>query len=161
MTNKHLFFFLTGYLLLFFLLFPAYQYVVDPDATGYLSVAEKIAKGNYFNSINGIWSPLGSWIVAPFIRSGFNGIITAKWLNGIYGAVSLCLYFYFLKKLKINPYVEIATMFGAVLLIIHFAFSRLFGDLLQVTFLLLYLNIISSNNFGKNYKGIIWAAIVG
>lgn len=161
MTNKHLLFFSTAYLLLFFLLFHGYQYVMDPDATGYLSVAEKIAKGNYFNSINGIWSPLGSWLLTPFLKSGFNGIISAKLLNGLYGLISLCFYFSLIKKLKINFFIETAIMVGAVLLILHFAYTRLFGDLLQLMFLLIYLNIICSKKFEKNYKGIILAGFIG
>lgn len=161
MTNKHLLFSLTGYVLLFFLLFNGYQYVMDPDGTGYLSVAEKIATGNYFNSINGTWSPLGSWILVIFLKLGFNGIISAKILNGLYGLISLWLYFSLIKKLEINFFIEIAIMIGALLLILDFAFSRLFGDLLQLMLLLVYLNIICSKNFGRNYKGIILAAFIG
>lgn len=161
MTTRHLFFFLTAYVLLYIFLFPGYQFFLDPDATGYLSVAEKIARGNYFNSINGIWSPLGSWMVALFIKSDFNGIVSAKLLNGLYGAISLCLFFSLLKKMRINFFIEMAIMMGAVLLIIDFVFIRLFADLLQVLFLLLYLNIICSKGFYKNYRSIILAAFVG
>lgn len=161
MNHKHLFFFLTGYLLIFFSLFNGYQYFIDPDATGYLSVSEKLASGNYFNSINGIWSPLGSWILTPFLKLGLNGVISTKFLNGLYGAISLYLYFSLIKKLKINFFVEIAIMIGAVLLMIHFVYARLFGDLLQLMFLLIYLNIICSKKFGENYKKIILAAFIG
>ncbi|MEO6136581.1 MAG: hypothetical protein ABIP35_15610, partial [Ginsengibacter sp.] len=161
MNQKHLFFFLTGYLVIFFFLFHGYRFFIDPDATGYLSVSEKLANGNYFNSINGIWSPFGSWILAPFLKLGFNGIITSKFLNGLYGAISLYLYYSLIKKWKINFFVEMAMMIGAVLLMIHFVYARLFGDLLQLMFLLIYLNIICSKSFGKNYKTIIVAALIG
>ncbi len=161
MNHKHLFSFLSGYLLLFFFLFNGYQYFIDADATGYLSVSEKLANGNYFNSINGIWGPLGSWILTPFLKLGFNGIISAKFLNGLYGAIGLYLYFSLIKKLKINFFIETAIMIGAVLLMIHFVYARLFGDLLQLMFLLIYLNIICSEKFGENYNKIILAAIIG
>lgn len=52
-------------------------------------------------------------------------------------------------------------MFGAVLLILHFTFFRLFGDLLQLLLMLLYLNIICSKKFGTNYKGILLVAVIG
>ena len=51
MKSKHLLFFLIIYTSLFFILFPGYRYVMDPDATGYLSVAEQLAKGNFHNSL--------------------------------------------------------------------------------------------------------------
>ena len=160
MNRKHLLLFLGGYILLFFLFFPAYRYIMDPDATGYLSVAEQLARGNIYDSINGIWNPLNSWIVAPFLHFGFDGILTQKYLNGIYGLISLTAYFYLIKKLQINFLLEIALMTGASLLILFFSFGRLFGDLLQVLFLLLYLNVVLSKNFSKNYKKIILAALI-
>ncbi len=161
MKPNHLLFFLIIYISLFFLLFPGYRYVIDPDATGYFSVAEKVAKGDFHGSINGIWGPLGSWFLAPFMRNRFDPMFTVKYLNGLYGLLSLTAFFYLLKKLKIKVVIAIAMMSGAVFLILHFAFYRLFGDLLQLLFLLLYLNIICSKKFGSNYKGIILAAFIG
>lgn len=93
MKTTHLFFFLAIYTLLFFLLFQGYRYVIDPDSTGYLSVAEQLAKGNFRDSVNGIWGPLGSWILAPFIKSNFNEILTTKYLNGFYGFLSVVAFF--------------------------------------------------------------------
>lgn len=160
MKSKHLLFFLTTYICLFFILFPGYRYVIDPDSTGYFSIAEQLAKGNFHNSINGIWAPLGSWILTPFLQFDVDEILTAKYLNGLYGLLSLLAFFYFIKKMKIRFLIEIATMMASVVLILHFAFFRLFGDLLQLLFLLLYLNIICSKNFRGSYKKIILAAFV-
>jgi hypothetical protein len=161
MKSKHLLFFLTIYTSLFFILFPGYRYVIDPDATGYFSVAEQLAKGNFHNSVNGIWSPLGSWILAPFIKLNFDEILTAKYLNGLYGFLSVVSFFYLIKKFKIRFFIETAIMVGAVLLIVHFTFYRLFGDLLELFLMLLYLNIICSKKFGTNYKGILLAGFIG
>ncbi|HEX7457805.1 MAG TPA: hypothetical protein VF301_05180, partial [Ginsengibacter sp.] len=161
MKSKHLLFFLTIYTSLFFILFPGYRYVIHPDSTGYLSVAEQLAKGNFHNSINGIWSPLGSWILTPFIKLNFDEILTTKYLNGFYGFLSLIAFFYLLKKFKVRFFIETAIMIGAVLLILQFSFNRLFDDLLHLLFMLLYLNIICSKKFGTNYKAIVLAGFIG
>lgn len=158
MKLKNLLFILLLYTLLFFLVFNSYRFVIDADATGYLSVAEQYVKGNYHNAVNGIWSPLGSWMVAAFLHFNFDSILIAKYLNGLYGFVSLVTFFYLMKKFKLIFFIEIAIMLCSVLLILHFTFFRLFGDLLQLLFLLLYLNIICSNKFGSGYKKIIFAA---
>ena len=96
MKLKHLLS-LAIYISLFFILFPGYRYIIDPDSTGYFSVAEQLAKGDFHNSINGIWGPLGSWILTPFLRLHFDAILTAKYLKRI-----LCLFkpgcFFLLKK---------------------------------------------------------------
>jgi hypothetical protein len=160
MNSKHLLFFLIMYVCLFFILFSGYRYVIDPDSTGYFSVAEQLAKGDIHNSINGIWGPLGSWILTPFLRFNADEILTAKYLNGFYGFLSVLAFFYLIKKMKIRSLIGMAIMVASVLLIVHFAFFRLFGDLLQLLFLLLYLNIICSKNFSGNYKKIILAALV-
>ena len=96
MKSKHLLFFLATYIFLFFILFPGYRFIMDPDSTGYFSVAEQLAKGDFHNSINGIWSPLGSWILTPFLQFSFDEILTAKYLNGFYGFLSLIAFFYFI-----------------------------------------------------------------
>lgn len=161
MKSKHLLFFLTIYTSFFFILFPGYRYVIHPDSTGYLSVAEQLAEGNFHNSINGIWGPLGSWILTPFIKLNFDGILTTKYLNGFYGFLSLIAFFNLLKKFKVRFFIETAIMIGAVLLILQFSFNRLFDDLLQLLFILLYLNIICSKKFGTNYKAIVLAGFIG
>ncbi|MEO5501822.1 MAG: hypothetical protein ABIR31_10320 [Ginsengibacter sp.] len=161
MTTRHLLFFLAGYLLIYGILFHGFQFVMDPDATGYFSVAEKIVRGNYFDSVNGIWSPLSSWILVPFLKFGLDPIISAKLLNGFYGFISVWIFFSIIKKFKIDFFIEISLMVGVVLLLIDFAFSRLFADMLLVLILLIYLNILCNENFGKNYRSIIWIAIIG
>lgn len=161
MKLKHLFLSITIYTALFFLMFPGYRYVIDPDATGYLAVAERLAAGDSFNAINGLWSPLGSWLLVPFIKVGLDGVITVKFLNGLYGLISLCAFYFLIKKLKISFSVAIGLVSSSIFLILYFVFLRLFGDLLQAMFLLLYLNVICGRGFYSNYKAIILAAFLG
>lgn len=161
MTNKHLFFFLAGYVLLYVLLFPAYQYVMDPDATGYFSVAEKIVRGNYLESVNGIWSPLNSWLLVPFINYDLDPIFCAKLLNGVFGFVCVWIFFSLITKFTVQFYIGIILMAGVVLLLIDFAFSRMFGDLLVVMLLLIYLKIVCAQRFSQNYRSIVFAGIAG
>lgn len=161
MNFKHLFTFVFSYLLFFYILYNGFQYIFDPDATGYFSVAENVAHGNYFDSINGIWSPLSSWILSPFIKLDFNTITSVKVLNGFYGLCCLISFYFLVAKLEIIRFVGIPIMAAAVFLLLYFAFDRLFGDLLLVLFLLLYLNIICSKKNWKGYTQIILAAFVG
>lgn len=161
MNQKHLAGIVTIYLLVCIILFPSFRFVLDSDATGYLSVAEKLSRGEYFRSINAIWSPMGSWAVFPFVKAGCDGIIAAKILNIFYGLLCLVFYYSFIKKLQLIFIMELAVMTGGLLLIVHFAQDRLFGDLLQMVFLLAYLNIIFKPNFAQSNRLIIVAAIIG
>ena len=161
MKFKHLIWFELVYLGLFILLFPGFRYNIDPDATGYLSVAEHCANGDYFKSINGIWSPLSSWLVAPLIKAGFDGVLAVKYLNGLYGLLSLGAFFFLIKRYAIEKRVALALLLTAVILILYFVYYRLFGDLLQLFLLLTYLNLITGEAFTKRYLKIFLAALIG
>ena len=95
MKNYHLniilVFSLAFYLVLWLVLNPILGYMLDSDCVAYLTLAERFAKGQYFESINGLWSPLNGWMMAPFIKSGFNSWTIAKTMNCFVGAVVLVL----------------------------------------------------------------------
>jgi len=54
MKSNHLPLPVVVYVSLFFILFPGYRYVIDPDPTRYFIVGEQLAKGNFHNSVSGI-----------------------------------------------------------------------------------------------------------
>ena len=161
MNNRQLILILFIYSVLFIVLFPSYQYLINPDATGYLSVSEKIANKNYFNSINGIWSPLGSWLLVPFIKMGGDAIFFSKCLNGFYGFLSLIFIFKLLKKLEVDSFILKIIMILSIFLVLNFAFALLFGDFILLMILLGYLNIIMQKNFSKKKSSIIIASFIG
>src|ERR1700744_5527994 len=90
------------YVVLFFLLFPSYKYWVDPDAISYINVARLFAKGEYFASLNAYWSPLASWLLVPFIKTGADPVLSAKYINGILGLLTLYSTYSLTDKFVIN-----------------------------------------------------------
>lgn len=68
--------------------------------------------------------------------------------------------FHWLRNLEFIFFIEIILMAGSILLFLDFAFSRLFADSLIVLILLIYLNILANEHFGKNYRRIILAAVM-
>ena len=71
------------FILFFLLLYPFYKYIFDLDAIGYLMVTKRWASGDFHNAINGMWSPLHSWLIVPFYKLGFNEITSFKFSNAI------------------------------------------------------------------------------
>ena len=100
--NVILIFSLAFYSVLWLLLNPVLGYLLASDCVAYLTIAERFAKGQYFESINGLWSPLNGWMIAPFIKAGFNSWTTAKSMNYFIGAVVLLLSF-LLSKVWVFP----------------------------------------------------------
>lgn len=62
--TKILFVVQSTYLLLAALFFGRTVNIVHPDAIEYASIARHYSEGNFVEAINGIWSPLMSWVLA-------------------------------------------------------------------------------------------------
>ncbi len=68
---------------LFACLFPFFKHQLNPDAVAYIAIAEKYASGNFQAAFSGYWSPLISWLLAPFLIIGVPAITAFKIINHI------------------------------------------------------------------------------
>lgn len=126
------------YILLWNILYPYLCYNLDSDCVSYLTIAEKVAEGDFYRGVNGLWSPLNSWILAPFIKWGYNAWETAMHLNFSFGFVVILLVHLLLKKIKVASFgYRVFIVFTGILLS-YFVYVQMFGDVLQLIFLLLY-----------------------
>jgi len=149
------------FIILFFYLFPWYQFIINPDGISYINVAQRISRGEYYYSLNGCWSPLSSWILVPFIKAGFDPVLSLKYINGILGLLSLFCCNALINKFNIHNTLKKILPFFIVVILIYYVFYELCADLLQLFFILLYLNLVLSKNFIENNYKIIFAAAMG
>lgn len=135
--------------------------MLDSDSTAYLTIAERVSRGEYIESINGLWSPLNAWLIAPFIKQGHNAWEIAKWMNFIFGALNLFLFNQLLKQFKIESFIRLALMKAAAIFMAYAVYFQVFGDVLQLVFVLVYLCIIFSKQFTKKlYPSILCAVFM-
>ena len=71
------------------LLFPLYQFQIDPDGVSYLNIAHLYASGDFHDAINGFWGPLISWLLVPFLLAKFQPLLANKILSLIIGVFTL------------------------------------------------------------------------
>ena len=67
MRNKQVFSFILPlflYVLLWICFLSLYQFNIDPDTAACLQIADDYAHGQFWNAVNGLWSPLQCWLVA-------------------------------------------------------------------------------------------------
>jgi 4-amino-4-deoxy-L-arabinose transferase-like glycosyltransferase len=147
---------------LWLLAYPYYKYFIDADAVAYLTIAERAAKGDWSRSINGLWSPLGSWVLVPFIKAGHNGFAIAQFINLICALAILPLWFFLAKKFaKQDLLLNFVTLALAPVLV-YYSYLQVFGDLMQVCMLLAYLHVCTQTNFIKSISlHILAGAICG
>lgn len=151
---------LLGFTILFILLFPVYRYIFDQDSIGYSAIAERVASGDLFKSINGLWSPLSSWLVVPFIKCGIDPILGFKYVNGLTGLLLLIASWQLLKKFEITDELKAVILYTCVPIFLSYCFYELCADFLLVLFITLYLIQVCSNNFFSSKKRQFVCAVI-
>ena len=63
---------LTGYMVIGFILMNLYPHQMTTDSLSYISIAQKYARGHFHDAVNWVWSPLISWLLAPFVLIGIH-----------------------------------------------------------------------------------------
>lgn len=130
------------YFLLWWMLGPFLGYNLDSDCVAYLTLAERVAAGDYFKSINGLWSPLNIWLCAALIRSGQEAWWSAKLLNFIFGAIILIQSHFLLGKFNTQKMVRHLLMPALGVAMVYFVYFQMFGDVLQMIFVMSYLLLL-------------------
>jgi hypothetical protein len=84
--NKKIYFKIYSfYILISAALFPYLRYGIQQDQISYMSIAGKYSKGLFAEAVNGVWSPLISWLLIPFIKTGADPLISFKILQLLIG----------------------------------------------------------------------------
>ena len=163
--NSYLFLFasLILYFLLWKMLNPILGYNLDSDSVSYLTIAKRVAEGDYFRSVNGLWSPMNSWLLAPFIQQGKDAWQSAKLLNFIFGFVILIQIFFLFKKFFLQNIAVYIMQFASAICMVCFVYFQMFGDVLQLIFVLVYLLLLFQKN--KNsislFQSILFGILMG
>jgi hypothetical protein len=121
------------------LMYPWLGYMLDSDAVGYLTVAERIAKGEYFTSINSLWSPLNSWLLLVQRHDGMNLFYRAQVWNVIFGVILLWQTWLLMLYFKVDNFLLIVSQLVLSGIMVYFVYYQVFADLLQCVFVATYL----------------------
>lgn len=130
------------YVGLWWMLDPVLGYNLDSDCVAYLTIAERVAAGDYFKSINGLWSPLNSWFVAFFIKNGYDAWSSAKFLNFIFGGIIIMQSFLLFLKFKLQQHLIFYLQIALSIAMVYFVYFQMFGDVLQLIFVISYLFVL-------------------
>jgi hypothetical protein len=148
------------YGILCYIVHPWLGFLLDSDGIAYLTIARRVAEGQNMESINGLWSPLNSWLLAPFIQHGFDAWTTAKVMNMSFGAVVIMLVARLFHRFRLHPFAFGCFMLAIPVLMVHHVYLQMFGDVLQLIFVLTYLLILSANQWRLNMGKVILSAVI-
>lgn len=150
------------YVILWLLLHPILGFMLDSDAVAYLTIAERGAHGDWLKSINGLWSPLNSWMLIPFIIKGYSVWPSALALNALFGGILIIQSFYLLKLFIHEGWVQTVYLLTIPIVMAYAVYFQVFGDVLQLVFVLLYLQLLwSSVKLNIVVQSILCGLIMG
>lgn len=153
-------------LLLFFILglflLKRFAYLLSPDEISYLSIAQKYLNGNFGQAINGGWSPLFSWLLAPWLIFIVNPLLAAKALGLTIGGLTLGAAYRLFLFFGLDRTVKKILLLCLSPLTLFFSLYLATPDLLFLCLLLFYFNVIFKNeNYGERKSQGILCGLLG
>jgi hypothetical protein len=142
-------------------LLPDYQYQINPDGVAYITIAKLYQSGQFGLAVNGMRSPLYSWLLVPLLMMGFKPLLAAKML-------ALCISlagFWLIKRYLVSLDLE-RKYFGLVLLalaaiFLWIAYAVVSPDFLIAILLLAYLQSVWKIGKTPGNGAAVWTGIFG
>lgn len=152
------------YLLVCAWVWPFVRYYVDnADSFQYISIAEHIVKGKWQFAVNAYWSPLVSWLLAPYLMICEDGVAAFKYLQIVLGVFVLLQWIDFLALTKMDVRVQRIVAYAIIPFVVNYGLMNLTPDLLFVGVMLSFINALinwlEKKNDGETlgwYGGILF-----
>ncbi len=144
-----------------YIIYPHYQYYIDPDGTAYLTISKRYASGDYHRAINGYWSPWSCWLTALLIKTGIAAIPASVIINSIGAAGFLFISQSFFLKFGIERKMQWLFNVTLAFFLCYAVFWQSFDDLWECFFLLGTLHIMLSEGFSAKPGLWIGSGFIG
>ncbi len=141
---------------LLYLIYPNYQYYIDPDGTSYLTISQRYANGDYTRAINGYWSPWSCWLTAGLIKLGWAAIPASVIINTMAATGYLYISQSFFLRFNMDRMLQWMLNLALVIFLCFAIFWQSFADLWECFFLLSVLRLMLADGFST--KPVLWAA---
>ena len=143
---------LTGYFLLCAAMLPWYLHRVAPDAVSYVTIARKYRAWDFQNAVNGYWSPLLSWLLAPLLCLGAPAEVTARVLEVAIGGGAIAAVWWLGKRMELPDRTHVWTTLCLVPAVVMYALVDTTPDLLVAGILAVYVGVV----IGTDYPRSLW-----
>jgi hypothetical protein len=153
---------LGGYLALSLAMLTKFRYVIDPDVTSYISIAQKYLHRDFSHAINGHWSPLASWLAVPLLAMHVRPIMAFELMAILVGGVTLVGIHMLMAEIEVGENVRFVFLLSMVPLISLYALTEGNPDLLCLCLLIFYLYLLIGDGFSTNrYRGLTVGFLAG
>lgn len=140
---------LLAYCCLGLLLFPLYQFQIDPDGISYINIAHLYAIGDFHDAINGYWGPLISWLLVPLLLAKFQPLFAYKILSLIISFFTFIAIRKLSYRFASNERMRLLISLAAIPMLLSYNFIGGGPDLLFLCISLYYLYYIFDSDCSK------------
>lgn len=158
--KKHLFIAYTLYLIIFILLFPKFQFVINTDAISYFSIAKKYFNGHFSEAINGYFGPLYSWLIFPAFIFKIEPVVFARIINSLFSFMLLVLVTRYLTVLNIESKTFFISIYYFIIPCLLFSFWYITPDYLLLILLLSLILLSISDDYLLNIRTAALSAVL-
>ena len=137
-----------------FLIYPHYQYYIDPDGTAYLTISRRYATGDFQRAINGYWSPWACWLTAGLMKLGLQAIPASVIINALGATGFLFISQSFFLRFGIIRKMQWLLNITLAFFLCYAIFWQSFDDLWECFFLLSILRLKVTEEF--KHKPALW-----
>ena len=126
-----------------------------------MAIADHFLRGEWPEAFNPYWSPLISWLVAPFLAIGVPGLVAIKLVCVLAGFGALWYLRRIIRLLHLSALLESVALCTAAVMVIRFALIWISPDLLTAAIVLYYLSIILSPGYANRSRAGLLCGIAG
>lgn len=144
-----------------YIIYPHYQYYIDPDGTAYLTISQRYADGDMATAVNGYWSPWSCWLTALVIKAGIAAIPASVMVNTL-GALCVSYIFHsFLLFFEIGKEQQRLLHVSVAIFLCYAVFWQSFDDLWECFFLLAAMRLMLGEQFSKRVSYQVLYGVLG
>lgn len=149
-------------LCLYFLYINNFRYLIHSDGISYIEIAKRYLNGDFFNAINGQWSPLTSWLTVPFLALGIDPFLSIHFLSIIIGFFIIIFTKLMFDNLNIDNILQFPLLISFTFVICLFTLTEGVPDTLCLSVLIFYVFYLTQDKFKeKKISGLIIGIIGG
>lgn len=138
-----------AFLIVGMLLLPIYRFQINPDGIAYLSIARHYGEGRWAEAINNCWSPLLSWLLAPWTLLFDEPLWAFKVINLLAAGACLWVCQNLIRQFKLASGTVLLLVLLLMATLMRWCFSVTTPDMLALLFMLLYSRLIVSGQYLK------------
>jgi len=132
------------------LLMRLYPHHMTTDTPSYISIARHYAEGRFHDAVNWFWSPLISWLLAPFLRIGMDPISSLHLLGLTTGLAGLIGCRGIFRELGLPERAQNILLLALIPVLHAFSLVNPNPDLLVAVLLLFYVRLVIARDYAEN-----------